>query len=133
VLIVDDDPQVRDFLAEVAENGGFLAEKTDGADAFLRRFRSAAWDAVVLDLLMPGTNGLELLEMLAREGCRAGIVLTSGLDLHIISQAERLGRALGLRVVGSVPKPAMVHEVERLLRKASEPADDGESGGRKPH
>ena len=61
VLIVDDDPSVRGVVQAVLETDGFTTwTVNDGADA-LAAIETATPDAVVLDLMMPGTSGWEVL------------------------------------------------------------------------
>jgi adenylate cyclase len=66
ILVVDDDPQNRDLLARRLERHGFEVETArDGIDG-LRRIDAEDFDLVMLDVMMPGMNGLEVLERLRR-------------------------------------------------------------------
>jgi len=66
ILIVDDDPQNRDLLARRLERQGFEIETArDGIDG-LRRIDTEDFDLVMLDVMMPGMNGLEVLERVRR-------------------------------------------------------------------
>src|SRR4051812_24846232 len=62
VLVVDDDPMVRDTLAHVLADEGYVVDTAiDGADA-LECVRLARPDAILLDLMMPGMNGRQFLQ-----------------------------------------------------------------------
>lgn len=70
---------------------------------------------VTIDLVMPEMDGIALLRELAAHRCKASILVTSGLDVRTLSWAETLGRELGLKLVGVIPKPVRVAELRTLL------------------
>src|SRR5688572_20427749 len=68
ILIVDDDPAQRRILEEMCKRFGFDPVTADGGEAglaFLTGPRGSAVDLVVLDLVMPGMDGMEFLERLS--------------------------------------------------------------------
>ncbi len=67
VLVVDDDPEVREMLAEMLGLGGYRVETAASAEDALRMLRGEAFDAVLSDVRMPGMSGIELYEAVARE------------------------------------------------------------------
>lgn len=70
ILVVDDEPHIRRLLAVRLEAEGFeVFEARDGEEG-LRRFEEVAPDLVLLDLMMPGANGLEILARLRGSGVR---------------------------------------------------------------
>jgi adenylate cyclase len=82
VLIVDGDIDSRDLLARKLREGGYGVETaSDGIDA-LRRIEEGSSDLVVLDVLLPGMNGLEVLERIRRSRSMSElpVVLVSSLD-----------------------------------------------------
>ncbi len=91
-------------------------EACDGATA-LQRLDDAAVDFVVCDLNMPGMDGIEFLRHLAnRDSCPA-VILSSGEEKGVLETAARLGKAHGLRILGTVPKPMKREPLEALLEK----------------
>src|SRR5262249_45021823 len=67
ILLVDDDPMVRDTLGQVLVDEGYIVDiAVDGADA-LERVHAARPDAILLDLMMPGMNGRQFLQALREE------------------------------------------------------------------
>jgi EAL domain-containing protein (putative c-di-GMP-specific phosphodiesterase class I) len=73
-------------------------------------------DVIMLDLVMPGADGIELLRLLARAHHAAGVVLMSGFDKRVLASAETLAKELGLCVRGHIQKPIRAAALEAFLR-----------------
>jgi CheY-like chemotaxis protein len=67
LLVVDDDPSMRDLLRRYLAPDGWRVRDADGGEAALARMRDAVPDVVLLDLVMPTMDGFELLAALRRE------------------------------------------------------------------
>jgi two-component system response regulator FixJ len=103
IFIVDDDGAVRDSLLLLLECEGFAARAFGSAEEFLDLARPVATDCLILDVQMPGMNGLDLLEAMRRAGAPpAVIVLTGMLD----GATEKRALAAGARAVVEKPCPA---------------------------
>lgn len=124
LLIVDDDADIADFIGEVAVELGFDVVTLSDPSRFPTVFRRAAPDGVVLDLAMPGADGVELIRFLGESQCRAPILLVSGFDPRVVDAARRIGGALGLKMAGILRKPATLADLQAALRKAF-PEDRG--------
>jgi two-component system response regulator MprA len=75
ILVVDDDTRLRKALKRVLVANGFAVEVAeDGSDA-LARLRCAGFDAVVLDVMMPGSDGIEVCERLRAAGDRLPVLM----------------------------------------------------------
>ena len=70
---------------------------------------------------MPGMDGIEALRYIARQGITSGILLASGMDQRVLASARQLGDSLGLKMLGTLQKPAMLEEIESLLTRHLEP------------
>lgn len=116
LLMVDDNPGVGAFVREVAERLGFDMAFTDGPDAFKSLYRTFEPDLIVLDLVIPDTDGIELLQFLASEGCRAPVLLMSGINPAVLKAAVDLGEARNLNMAGTIPKPVRVPELRSILQ-----------------
>ena len=87
VLVVDDDPTIRDLLQRILTNEGFLVQTADGPVSAVEILRTAMFQAVVLDIRMPGSSGehgggLDVLTfMRSQEALRSipVLILTGGL------------------------------------------------------
>jgi DNA-binding response OmpR family regulator len=115
LLIVDDQPQFGDIIAKVGRSVGFEVKVTERADEFRRQLDTFQPSVVTIDLVMPEMDGIALLRELAAHRCKASILVTSGLDVRTLSWAETLGRELGLKLAGVIPKPVRVAELRTLL------------------
>jgi len=78
IFVVDDDPAVRKSLMRVLTSAGYTVETFASAGDFLARGRGVGPCCVVLDVQMPGFNGLDLQETLARSTHRMPIVFMTG-------------------------------------------------------
>ncbi|MPZ10934.1 MAG: response regulator [Kiloniellaceae bacterium] len=115
VLMCDDEPAVGAFVRQIAEGLGYEMHFTDQADEFAPLYLSCRPDIVILDLVMPGTDGIELLHFLAKERSPARILLMSGFDPKIREVAMLLGEAHSLDMVGIVAKPVRAAELRERL------------------
>jgi len=125
VLVVDDEPRVGRALAYAAEACGFEAALAISADTFRAQYERASPDVVLLDLSLPGGDGIELLRFLAERRSSATIFIVSGCDGRVVEAAARFGAALGLRIGGSLTKPITVAQLADAL---TDP-DTGTMGG----
>lgn len=115
ILLVDDEAYVRDSLAAVLERRGFSVRCAAGADEALQRDKLDGVDAVVTDLRMPGTGGLELLERLsAAEPLLPVIVLTAHGTVASAVECMRAGAYEYL--VKPVDPEALVLLLQRTMR-----------------
>lgn len=90
ILVVDDDGHIRDVMRFTLQQGGFhVIEAKDGAEALLR-FEGGGIDLVVLDIVMPESDGLEVCRRI-RAKSRTPIIFVSSRD-------EELDRVLGLEL-----------------------------------
>jgi EAL domain-containing protein (putative c-di-GMP-specific phosphodiesterase class I) len=115
LLIVDDEAAVGDFLVKVAAGRGYEAKAVCDASDFKERLGEWSPARILLDLQMPGTDGIELLRTLAELKCTAEIVIMSGFDEKVIESARRLGEERGLKISATIRKPFRIDEVESIL------------------
>jgi DNA-binding response OmpR family regulator len=110
VLVVDDEPMVREVLARYLEADGFAVTTAgDGADA-LERFAERVPDLVLLDLMLPRIDGFEVLERM-RVAARVPVIM-------ITARGEETDRVVGLDLGADdyVTKPFSPREVVARVR-----------------
>ena len=95
VLVVDDEAAVRDVVAALLEYGGYEARVAGGTgDALGLLQQDPEYDLILTDVMMPGTDGLHLLDRVGEE--HAGVpvvVMTAVQDIHVATNAFRRGAA----------------------------------------
>ncbi|MDE3201735.1 MAG: EAL domain-containing response regulator [Acidobacteriota bacterium] len=114
ILVIDDDAIVCDVVAGLAQALGLECVTTKDSSSFsdlLTRDTSL----IVLDLMMPEMDGIEVLRQLGERRSTARILLMSGMDNRILETAERLAQSLGLWVVGRLQKPIPLSALKEVL------------------
>jgi len=92
VFIIDDDEAVRDSLSWLVRSAGLQAETFASADEFLRDFGRDRPGCLILDIRMPGMNGLELQSALGGRQFRLPIIIISGhADVPMAVRALKAG------------------------------------------
>jgi CheY-like chemotaxis protein len=117
LLLIDDEPVLADFVATVAADCGFDPILTSDDRQFRESFVDACPAMVVMDLGMPGMDGVELLRFLADAKCNCPVLIISGFDRRVLESAFRLGEALGLRMVGPLEKPVFADNLEEVFNE----------------
>lgn len=111
ILIVDDQDNARRALAIALRLEGFVVDEAPDGPSALERIESFGPDLCLVDLMMPGMNGLELGRLLRERAPLVRIVLTSAYHL-----SERQLSRSGLGPVAFVPKPCEMPTLVRFLR-----------------
>jgi two-component system phosphate regulon response regulator PhoB len=124
VLVIDDEKDIVALLRYHLEKAGFQClEGMDGTTA-LRLVREHHPDLLILDLMLPGLDGLEICRQLRQDAATARLPI-----LMLTAKAEEVDRVVGLEVGADdyVVKPfsprELVARVKAILRRAQEPAD----------
>ena len=115
LLVVDDQPDILDFVGQVAEALGFEVRLANNATEFRAALGDFRPTVMILDLQMPQTDGVELIRELGQTGTRAAILISSGMDQRVLVSAEQLGVAHGLKMAGILQKPIMLADLEAVL------------------
>ena len=120
LLLVDDEPTLREPLAEYLTRQGFVVQEAESAAAARTRLAQATPDLVLLDIMMPGEDGLSLCRHLVESRRLPTILLTA--------KGEAMGRIIGLEIGADdyVTKPfeprELVARIRSVLRRAERPA-----------
>ena len=117
LLLIDDEPALAEFVAKAADLCGFEPSIAEQDQEFRDKFHEHRPQMVVLDLGMPGMDGVELIRFLADEDFKDPVLIISGFDRRVLDSAFRLGSALGLQMVGPLEKPTRLEEIETILKQ----------------
>jgi EAL domain-containing protein (putative c-di-GMP-specific phosphodiesterase class I)/ActR/RegA family two-component response regulator len=115
LLMIDDEPAFGRLIKRIAEASGFAVEVTEKPQDFQRLAQHWRPSLVIMDLQIPGTDGIELLRVLTAHHCDAHVIIASGLDAKTLDAAHRLGLERGLKMAGTLSKPARATAVRELL------------------
>ena len=113
VLIVDDEAGVRSALSGVLRDEGYQVEAVESGEACLERLTRVAYDAIVLDIWLPGLDGLSTLERLRQRSVDAPVVMISG---H--GNIESAVRAIKMGAFDFVEKPLSLEKTVLVVGNA---------------
>jgi len=127
VLVVDDDIRMLAACREILEAGEYrVLVARDGPEAIhVFRIDHNSIGAVVLDWVLPGMRGDEILDRLLEIDAQARVVLFTGYP-HLLDEAA--GRRLGPKVRGFLRKPFTAQQLLDVVHQALHGAEGGSSG-----
>src|SRR3954464_8897838 len=113
ILIVDDERGIRDTLRAVMEDEGFVAEAVASGEECLKALGKRTYGCILLDVWLPGIDGLETLKQLREAGSDAAVVIISG---H--GNIETAVRATKLGAFDFIEKPLSIEKTVLTVRNA---------------
>ncbi len=113
ILIVDDEPIVRESLTKWFRQDGFRVEAAEHANAALKLMEKGPWDVVILDIKMPGMSGLELLKRLREIDRNAQVIMATA-----FASVESAVQALKDGAFDYVTKPIDPDHLSHLVSNA---------------
>lgn len=122
ILVVEDEKKVASFVKRGLEEQGFRVELEDNGDLAYERIRAEPWDVVVLDIMLPGRDGLSILKNLREQRFVLPVIL-----LTARSELDERVSGLNLGADDYVTKPFFIEElIARIYAVARR--RDGEPG-----
>lgn len=115
VLVLDDEPEIGKLVVRVAHSVGMEARSVTSVVEFLDAITEWKPTLLVIDLVMPGQDGVELLRNLAEVDHVPPIVLISGVAGRVLDAARRTANERGLRVTHAINKPLSVAALKTAL------------------
>jgi len=113
ILIVDDERGIRETLRAVMEDEGFVAETVATGEDCLKALGRRAYGCILLDVWLPGIDGLETLKQIRSSGSQAAVVIISG---H--GNIETAVRATKLGAFDFIEKPLSIEKTVLTVRNA---------------
>jgi CheY-like chemotaxis protein len=110
ILIVDDEPAVRDVVSKLVENEGYDAVLADSGESAFALLAKQSFDLVMTDLMMPGVTGWEVLDTVKQNNPRTKVVVFTG---YIDEQGEAL--LVDRKADGFLTKPIRLDKLRNLL------------------
>ena len=115
LLVIDDEPDIARYIGTVAEGLGYEVTVTTEADEFIDAYNQKDPDIIVVDVVMPNIDGIELVKYLAQAGCRARVLVISGYTERYLNNTKTLGEAFGLVSITAMRKPIELNQLEAFL------------------
>lgn len=120
ILIVDDDPQVLSGLELMFSSNGYETGTAGSGANALEMLRAASFDAVLLDVIMRGMDGIEVLREVRRLAPRTAVILISG-----YAESDRVLEALRTGASDYIVKPCdeeeLIARVEQTIARHQSP------------
>ena len=115
LMVMDDDADVGAFFGQVGADLGFETRVLSDPAQFVDALLEFSPTVLLLDLQMPGRDGIELLRELATLDRRPKVLIGSGLDTRVVTSASELALSMGVEVAGAFCKPIEPGQLEALL------------------
>ncbi|HPC35966.1 MAG TPA: response regulator [Candidatus Marinimicrobia bacterium] len=116
ILIVDDEQNVCDFLGEFLQDKGYIVLKAKSGDEALRCLGKNGVDLVLLDILMPGMSGLEVLKHIRKLYPDLPVIILTGVkDKKVVDDIINVGP------VDFIPKPIDLDVLEKCITRNLSP------------
>ncbi|MCY1283856.1 Chemotaxis response regulator protein-glutamate methylesterase [compost metagenome] len=132
VLVVDDSEVQRQFIVELCSDLGIadVLQAVDGFDAVAQLKTNQQIEAIILDLEMPGMDGIQVLHELARLGLDTAVIVASARESVLLSVVENMGKSLGLHLLGVLQKPLLHDQLVTSLSRFSTMRQRAEQEGK---
>src|ERR1041384_3410813 len=139
ILVVDDDRAVRSYLSDFLSSCGYTVECAESGDQAVARLTAGYVPSlIVLDIVMPGINGIEALESIKKINPSIGVIILSGAgQTKTVVDAMKMGAAdflvkpfeepqLELAIQNVIEKQKLKEEVKTLKRQLDSYIDAGD-------
>ena len=115
ILVVDDDEGVRQVLGQALQDAGYRVSSVESGEKAVAAARDEAFDLVILDMVLPRVDGMEVLRDITAAKPDLPIVMITG-----YASVETAIKAMKMGAVDYVVKPFRMEEVELVVGKALE-------------
>jgi two-component system alkaline phosphatase synthesis response regulator PhoP len=125
LLLVEDDPTLRQALTFNLSREGYDVTTAGDGEGALDAARSDRLDLILLDVMLPGLSGVEVLRVLRREGVSTPVIILS-------AKGDEIDRVVGLKVGADdyiakpFSRPELLARIEAVLRRHRREADEPE-------
>lgn len=116
ILVAEDDRDIADLIAHYLQRSGWTPHIFTSGDEALAGARKQAFDLVILDVMLPGMSGVELLRVLRRDGVTTPVIILS-------AKGDEIDRVVGLKlgaddyVAKPFSRPELLARIEAVLRR----------------
>ena len=115
ILVVDDESTICNSVKKILSRKGFTVDNTLNAEEALEKMKTNKYDLLITDLMMPKTNGMELLELVKKHYPDIDVLIITG-----YSSIESAVKATKLGALDYISKPFTPDELNDRIQKAVE-------------
>ncbi len=115
LLIIDDDADFGQHVRRTAEEMGYEARVTTAAPEFKEAYEDFDPAVIVLDMVMPEVDGIEIINWLAEQRCRARLIIVTGYTPRYAEMAKILSDAKGMPAATALSKPVNLADLRKAL------------------
>ncbi len=112
ILVVDDDKAILDYMQTLLESDGYHVKSLNDPTNVESEIRDGDFHVLVLDLMMPKLDGIEVLRRVRKIDTDIGVIIFTGFPHY-----ESAAAAMDLRAVGYLKKPINVDEFRKVLER----------------
>ena len=117
ILIVDDDPETRTNIAEILHDAGYYSDEAASGGEAIERIALEYFNIILLDLMMPGMNGIDTLDEVRRLSPKTKIIMITA-----FATVENAVRAIKKGASDYITKPFKIEELLITIRRVLEEA-----------
>ncbi|MFV0934013.1 EAL domain-containing protein [Pseudomonas jessenii] len=119
VLVVDDSQVQREFTVDLCRRlwDCEVYQADDGEQAIALLTRLPKIELVILDLEMPGMDGIQALHEMVRLGMEPAVIVASGRESVLLNVVENMGKSLGVSLLGVMQKPISIEQLATSVKR----------------
>ncbi|MDP3844929.1 MAG: EAL domain-containing response regulator [Pseudomonas sp.] len=119
LLVVDDSLLQREFAMSLCQQIGIsiIAQAEDGQQAIAFLLEHPQFELVILDLEMPGLDGVQVMQEMVRLGLTQAVIVASSRENTLLSVVESMGQSLGVKLLGVLQKPVTLIQLSACLSR----------------
>lgn len=115
LLVIDDEEDICELVSDIAELAGFDSKSISQLESLDDLVGLEQFDVLVLDLSMPGLDGIEIIHYLKNLAHKPQLILMTGFEQSVLEGARKLADQLQIPVLGTLSKPFQVADVRTML------------------
>lgn len=115
LLVVDDEPDFAEYVRKAATDLGYEARVCTRSVDFRRVYAEFAPTHVVLDVVMPEVDGIEIMQWLAAQGATARVIVTTGYNPQYAKMTGLVGADRGVQLIDTLTKPVRLADLRAAL------------------
>jgi DNA-binding NtrC family response regulator len=115
LLIIDDEADFANFVSSASATFGYEVKVCHNCHSAREALEDFVPDLMVLDIVMPGEDGIEFLNWFSSRAFETRIILVTGYNPHYMEMAQKLTAQSGTRIITTLRKPVHLQDLRGAL------------------